>query len=108
VLVNLGYNPNGYADVPTSAQLFPGLSPLDDLLNVVPPQYNELISFPGYPYPQSPLPNFNPVTITQQLLTGAQQGVTDSLVDIGMLPQSYYATTYPAINDVAEMTAVAQ
>jgi len=108
VLVNLGYNPNGYADVPSSAQLFPGFSPLDDLLNVIPPPYNELISFPGYPHPQSPLPNFNPVTITQQLLTGAQQGVTDSLVDIGVLPQSYYATTYPAINDVAEMTAVAQ
>ena len=33
--------------------------------------------------------------------------VTDALVDIGALPPSYYATTYPAINDVAEMTAVA-
>lgn len=105
VLVNLGYNPNGYADIPTSAQLWPGFSPVDDLLRMVPPPYNELIAQPGYT--PSPPPNFNPVTIGGQLVLGAQQGVTDALVDLGALPPSYYATTYPAINDLAEMTAVA-
>jgi hypothetical protein len=106
VLVNLGYNPNGYADVPTGAQLWPGFSPVDDLLRMVPPPYNELIWQPSYA--PSPPPHFNPVTIGQQLVLGAQQGVTDALVDIGVLPSSYYATTYPAINDVAQMTAVAE
>jgi hypothetical protein len=106
VLVNLGYNPNGYADIPTSAQLWPGFSPMDDLLRMVPPPYNELIVPPSYA--PSPPPNFNPATIAGQLVVGAQQGVTDALVDIGVLPPSYYATTYPAINDVAEMTAVAE
>jgi hypothetical protein len=106
VLVNLGYNPNGYANVPTSAQLWPGFTPLDDLLNLVPPPYNALVSLPIYA--QSPAPNFNPATIAEQLLIGAQQEVTDALVDIGVLPASYYATTYPAINSVAAMTAVAQ
>ncbi|HWS94831.1 MAG TPA: PE-PPE domain-containing protein, partial [Mycobacterium sp.] len=105
VLVNLGYNPNGYADVPTSAQLWPGFSPVDDLVRMVPPPYNELIWQPSYA--PSPPPNFNPATIAGQLVLGAQQGATDALVDIGVLPTSYYATTYPAINDVAEMTAVA-
>jgi hypothetical protein len=105
VLVNLGYNPNGYADIPSSAQLWPGFSPVDDLLRLVPPPYNILIAQPGYT--PSPPPNFNPVTIGGQLVLGAQQGVTDALVDIGVLPPSYYATTYPAINDLAEMTAVA-
>ena len=110
VLVNLGYNPNGYANVPTQAQLFPGFSPAQHLLNSIPAPYNELISLLNYPplYPPSPPPNFNPVTIAEQLVLGAQQGFTDALVDIGVLPSSYYATTYPAINDVAEMTAVAQ
>jgi hypothetical protein len=106
VLVNLGYNPNGYANVPTAAQLWPGFSPVDDLLRMVPPPYNELIAQPSYA--PSPPPTFNPATIAGQLVLGAQQGVTDALVDIGALPPSYYATTYPAINDVAEMTAVAQ
>jgi hypothetical protein len=95
VLVNLGYNPNGYANVPTGAQLWPGF----------PPPYNELIWQPSYT--PSPPPHFNPVTIGQQLVLGAQQGVNDALVEIGVSPSSYYATTYPAINSVAEMTAVA-
>ncbi|ORW32527.1 hypothetical protein AWB91_11330 [Mycobacterium paraense] len=105
VLVNLGYNPNGYADIPTSAQLWPGFSPVDDLLRLVPPPWNELIAQPGYT--PSPLPNFDPVTIGGQLVLGAQQGVVDALVDLGALPPTYYATTYPAINDLRQMTAVA-
>jgi hypothetical protein len=105
VLVNLGYNPNGYANVPTGAQLFPGFSPVDDLLRMVPPPYNELIWQPSYA--PSPLPHNNPVTIWNELVLGGQQGVTDALVDIGVLPSSYYATTYPAINELAKMTAVA-
>ncbi|BBZ42291.1 PE family protein [Mycobacterium conspicuum] len=105
VLVNLGYNPNGYADVPTGAQLWPGFSPVDDLLRSVPPPWNELIWQPDYT--PSPLPHNNPLVIYRELVIGAQQGVTDALVDIGVLPQSYYATTYPAINDLAKMTKIA-
>ncbi|OBG42637.1 hypothetical protein A5672_10955 [Mycobacterium alsense] len=105
VLVNLGYNPNGYANIPTQAQLWPGFSPVDDLLRMVPPPYNILIDQPTYA--PSPPPNFNAATIAGQLVLGAQQGVIDALVDFGALPPSYYATTYPAINDLAYMTAVA-
>jgi hypothetical protein len=79
---------------------------LTDLLRMVPAPYNELIWQPSYA--PSPPPNFNPATIAGQLVLGAQQGVTDAPVDAGVLPHSYYATTYPAISDVAEMTAVAQ
>ncbi|MGA7050836.1 MAG: PE-PPE domain-containing protein [Mycobacterium sp.] len=106
VLVNLGYNSNGYADVTAPAQLFPGFSPVDDLLNLIPPPYNELIAQPGYP--PMPLPDLNPVTIAGQLVLGAQQGVGDAFVDLGLLPPSYYATTYPAVNVLAEMVAVAE
>jgi hypothetical protein len=107
VLVNLGYNPNGYADVPTPAQLLPGFSPVGDLLNFAQPYLNDLgVYLPTYPA-VSPNPNFDPVIIAGQLFTGAQQGVTDALVDIGVLPPSYYATTYPAVNSVAAVTAVA-
>jgi hypothetical protein len=105
VLVNLGYNPNGYANIPTGAQLWPGFSPVDDLLRNVPPPWNELIWQPDYT--PSPLPHNNPLTIWRELIIGGQQGVTDALVDIGVLPPSYYATTYPAINDLAKMTAIA-
>jgi hypothetical protein len=105
VLVNLGYNPNGYANIPTGAQLWPGFSPVDDFLRMIPPPYNELIWQPDYT--PSPLPDNNPLTIWRELVIGGQQGVTDALVDIGVLPQSYYATTYPAINDLAKMTAIA-
>ena len=34
-------------------------------------------------------------------------GVTDALVDIGLLSPSYFATTYPAVNSVAAVTEVA-
>lgn len=105
VLVNLGYNPNGYADVPAPAQLWPGFSPVDDLLRMVPPPYNILIDQPSSA--PTPPPNFNAATIAGQLVLGAQQGITDALVDFGALPPSYYATTYPAINNLAYMTAVA-
>ena len=105
VLVNLGYNPNGYANIPTGGQLWPGFSPVDDLLRNVPPPYNELIWQPDYT--PSPLPHNNPAVIWKELVVGGQQGVTDALVDIGVLPQSYYATTYPAINDLAKMTKIA-
>ncbi|MGA7052417.1 MAG: PE-PPE domain-containing protein [Mycobacterium sp.] len=79
VLVNLGYNPDGYADVTAPATLWP----------TVPP-------------------NFDPGTAAGQLVLGAQQGVDDALVDIGVLPLSYYATTYPAVNVLAEMAAVTE
>jgi hypothetical protein len=38
---------------------------------------------------------------------GAYQGVKDALVDIGVLPESDFATTYPAVNSVAAIAAVA-
>jgi PE-PPE domain/PE family len=77
VLVNLGYNSNGYANVTAHAQVWPTS------------------------------PSHNPLTVYQQLITGAQQGFTDALVDVGVLPESYYATTYPAINDLAQMVKIA-
>jgi PE-PPE domain len=106
VLVNLGYNPNGYADVATPAQLWPGFDPVNDFFKLVqPPLSNVDIYLPIHP--DIPDPNFDPATIFGQLLTGAQQGVTDALVDVGALPPSYYATTYPAVNSVAAVTAIA-
>jgi hypothetical protein len=78
VLVNLGYNSTGYADVTAPATLWP----------TVPP-------------------NFNAATTAGQLVLGAQQGVNDAFVDLGLLPPSDYATTYPAVNVLAEMVAVA-
>lgn len=82
VLVDLGYNPNGYADVPTAAQLLPGFSPLADLLAAARPLLN---SFGVYlpEYPQVPAPNFDPVIIGADLITGAYQGVKDFLADLG-------------------------
>lgn len=106
VLVNLGYNPNGYADVTAPALLWPGFDPVNDLFKLVQPQLAYLGIYPPI-HPDIPNPNFNPATIAGQLVTGAQQGITDALVDIGVLPPSYYATTYPAINNVAAVTAVA-
>ena len=79
VLVNLGYNSTGYADVTAPATLWP----------TVPP-------------------NFNPATTAGQLVLGAQQGVNDAFVDLGLLPPSYYATTYPAVNVLGEMVGVAE
>lgn len=106
VLVDLGYNPNGYADYPTPAQLWPGVDPVHDLFTLLQPRLEDLgIYLPIYP--QSPNPNFNPVTIAGQLLTGAQQGVTNSLVSLGALPPSYYATTYPGVASVAAVAPVA-
>ncbi|MGB9303174.1 MAG: PE-PPE domain-containing protein [Mycobacterium sp.] len=106
VLVNLGYNPNGYADVPTPAQLSPGVDPVNDLFKLLQPQLNDIgVYLPIHP--DVPDPGFKPATISGQLLTGAQQGLTDALVDIGVLPPSYYATTPPAVNSVAAVTAVA-
>jgi len=106
VLVNLGYNPNGYADIPTPAQLFPGFSPLADLEQLARPLLNDLgVYLPSYP--DQPSPDFNLVTILGQLVTGTYQGVRDALVDIGLLPASDFATTYPAVNAVDAVAAVA-
>jgi len=106
VLANLGYNPNAYADVATPAQLLPGFAPLGELLTLAQPQLNALGVFLP-PYPDIPSPNFSLTTIGSQLVLGAQQGVTDALVDIGLLPPSYYATTYPAVNSVSAIAPVA-
>jgi hypothetical protein len=106
VLVNLGYNPNGYDDVTTPAQLWPGFDPLNDLFKLLQPQLVDIgVYLPIHP--DIPAPGFNPVTIGGQLLIGAQQGVTNALVDVGVLPTSYYATTYPAVNTVAAVAKVA-
>ena len=73
-----------------------------------PPPYNELIWPAGlhtrFPAAAQSQPGDH---LESQLVLGGQQGVTDALVDIGVLPQSYYATTYPAINDLAKMTKIA-
>jgi len=106
VLANLGYNPNAYADVATPAQLLPGFAPLGELLTLAQPQLNALGVFLP-PYPDIPSPNFSLTTVVSQLVLGAQQGVTDALVDIGLLPPSYYATTYPAVNSVSAIAPVA-
>ncbi|OHV05389.1 PE-PPE domain-containing protein [Mycobacterium talmoniae] len=106
VLVNLGYNPNGYADVPTPAQLLPGFSPLADIEQLAKPLLNSLgVYLPEYP--SVPAPDFNPLTIFGQLVTGAYQGVSDALVDLGVLPASDFATTYPAVNTPAAVAALA-
>lgn len=106
VLINLGYNPNGYADVPTPAQLWPGFSPLADLVHLAQPLLNDLgVYLPTYP--AVPPPDFNPVTIVAELIKGAYQGIKDALVDVGVLPAIDAATTYPAVNTVAAVTAVA-
>ncbi|WP_343600484.1 PE-PPE domain-containing protein [Mycobacterium sp.] len=106
VLVNLGYNPNGYANVPTPAQLLPGFAPFQDLLKLAQPLLNGLgVYLPQYP--SVPGPDFNLLVILAQLATGAVQGVQDFLVQIGLLPSTDLATTYPAVNSVAEVAAVA-
>jgi hypothetical protein len=79
VLVNLGYNSEGYADVTAGATLWPAVPP-----------------------------NFNAATTAGQLVLGAQQGVNDAFVDLGLLPPSDYATTYPAVNVLGEMVAIAE
>jgi hypothetical protein len=106
VLVDLGYNPNGYADYPTAAQLWPGLRPMEDLLNYLQPQLNAVGVYPPV-YPASPNPDFNLLTIAGHLVTGTQQGVTNSLVALGVLPASEYSTTYPGIASVAAVSPVA-
>lgn len=106
VLVDLGYNPNGYADVPTPAQLVPGFSPIEDLVNVLRPALNDVGIYPPA-YPVSPNPDFNPFTIAGLLATGTQQGVTNALVSMGVLPASAYSTTYPGIASVAAVASVA-
>lgn len=106
VFVDMGYNPNGYADYPTPAQLWPGFDPVHDLFRMLQPRLEDMgVYLPIYP--QSPNPDFNPVTIAGLLLTGAQQGVTNSLVSIGALPASYYSTTYPGVASVAAVAPVA-
>ncbi|MGO8770286.1 MAG: hypothetical protein ACLQIK_02260 [Mycobacterium sp.] len=69
------------------------------------PQLNALGVFLP-PYPDIPSPNFNLATIGSDLVLGAQQGVTDALVDVGLLPPSYYATTYPGVNRVSTIAPV--
>jgi hypothetical protein len=69
------------------------------------PQLNALgVYLPTYP--ASLDPNFDPIAIYSELVTGAHQGITDALVDIGVLPPSYFATTYPAVNSVSAVAAV--
>jgi hypothetical protein len=106
VLVDMGYNPNGYADYPAPAQLWPGFDPVNDLFKLLQPQLEDVgIYLPIHP--DSPAPDFNPAAIFGQLLTGAQQGVTNALVSVGVLPPTYYSTTYPGVANVAAVAPVA-
>jgi hypothetical protein len=105
VLVDLGYNPNGYADYTTPAQLLPGFDPLTELFKLAQPHLDYYdIYLPIYP--ESPSPDFNPIAIAGQLATGTQQGVTNCLVTLGVLPQSFYSMTYPGVANVAAVAAV--
>lgn len=107
VLVDLGYNPNGYADVPTPAQLVPGFSPTEDLLNYLRPELNAMGIYPPTYPASSPNPNFDPLAIARLLATGTQQGFTNALVTVGVLPASAYSTTYPGVASVAAVSTVA-
>jgi hypothetical protein len=49
------------------------------------------------PTPASLFELVNPITVTSDLLTGAEQGVTAALVDSGLLPESDMPDTYPFV-----------
>lgn len=84
VLIDLGYNPNGYADVPTPAQLWPGFSPLADLLESAKPLLNGMgVFLPEYP--AVPPPDFNLFGIAEDLAGAAGQGIRDFVADLGVL-----------------------
>ncbi len=53
--------------------------------------------YANLPTPASLLEFPNPTTILPDLATGAVQGPTAALVDLGVLPQSMYPTTYPFV-----------
>jgi len=49
------------------------------------------------PTPASLFELLNPINVTSDLLTGAEQGVTAALVDSGLLPESDMPDTYPFV-----------
>ena len=53
--------------------------------------------YANLPTPASLFELVNPITVTSDLITGAQQGVTAALVDSGLLPESDMPDTYPFV-----------
>jgi PE-PPE domain len=53
--------------------------------------------YANLPTPASLFELVNPITVTSDLLTGAEQGVTAALVDGGLLPESDMPDTYPFV-----------
>jgi hypothetical protein len=53
--------------------------------------------YANLPTPASLFELVNPITVTSDLLTGVQQGVTAALVDAGLLPQSSMPDIYPFV-----------
>jgi PE-PPE domain len=53
--------------------------------------------YANLPTPASLFELVNPITVTSDLLTGAEQGVTAALVDSGLLPESDMPDTYPFV-----------
>lgn len=51
--------------------------------------------YANVPTPAGLFPLVNPLTVGGELLTGAEQGVVASLVDVGLLPSAALPTTYP-------------
>ncbi|MBV9319193.1 MAG: PE-PPE domain-containing protein, partial [Mycobacterium sp.] len=71
------------------------------LAELVQPDFRVIVDLgygDGYanvPTPAGLFPLVNPITVGSELLTGAQQGVVASLVDVGLLPSTDLPTTYP-------------
>jgi PE-PPE domain len=53
--------------------------------------------YANLPTPASLFELVNPITVTSDLLTGAEQGVTAALVDSGLLPESDLPDVYPFV-----------
>jgi hypothetical protein len=53
--------------------------------------------YANLPTPASPFELINPITVTSDLLTGADQGVAAALVDNGLLPESDVPDAYPFV-----------
>jgi hypothetical protein len=53
--------------------------------------------YANLPTPASLFEVVNPITVTSDLLTGAEQGVTAALVDSGLLPESDMPDAYPFV-----------
>jgi PE-PPE domain-containing protein len=73
-----------------------------DLRVLVDMGYGSIGSSFGEEYANLPTPAglfefVNPITVTSDLLTGAEQGVTAALVDCGLLPQSDMPDAYPFV-----------